>query len=641
MDTIVGIDLGTTNSLVAVCDARGPRILLDEQGQGLVPSVVRIMPEADAPADVNSTPPYRVMVGALAKAQAPMFPASTIASVKRLMGRSLADAAKDLPYLSYQVVAGERETCRVRVPRENGPPLDLSPEEVSARVLARLKEIAEKALGQGITKAVITVPAYFDDAQRQATRTAGRLAGLEVVRILPEPTAAALAYGLGLRTADKDKPSQIVVYDLGGGTFDVSVLRLTPSTDPSEPFFFQVLSTSGDTRLGGDDFDHLLVDLFLRGIAQEMGAASPEEVSLPAESRRALLALAESVKIRLSDHASAAVAIDLGGGRRYERTVTRAEFETLIAPLVEKTIESCRAALRDAARALGEDAIGAVVMVGGSTRVPLVRERVAAFFGIEPYTAIDPDLVVALGASVQAAIVSGARRDALLLDVIPLSLGIETVGGAVAKLVMRNSTLPAKATETFSTSVDNQTAIKLSVYQGEREMAADCRKLAELTLRGLPPMPAGIPQLVVQFLVDVSGVLNVSAHERRSGARASLQVVPNFGLTSEEVEKIERESLTHAREDMTRHRVVDLIANSRLDLKWISQRYELLKAELEPAYRDDLAAKMTTVRDLIAQAESDWQAVNPDAFYRAKEALDRGSMRLQEISIKRSLEQGP
>jgi molecular chaperone DnaK (HSP70) len=649
-EPIVGIDLGTTNSLVAICDHAGPRVLLDDAGRALQPSVVQL-----AAAETGDAP-YRAIVGHAARDRAHEAPASTLASVKRLMGRSFHDAQSDARYLPYELVSGDRGNVRLVVPVAGvgggegaGVTRTLAPEEVAAHVLAELKAIAQQALGCPVRKAVITVPAYFDDAQRQATRVAGRLAGLEVVRIVPEPTAAALAYGLGEASTRQGgvgaggasapgRVRHVAVYDLGGGTFDVSILRLTPADEVGagggaggggETDFYQVLATSGDTRLGGDDLDHAIVDAWLA----DEGRSDAHRTSA---ERTTLLRTAERVKIALSDQQD--VTID---GRR----LTRDRLVALASPLIDRTIACCERALADArAKGLPAGAPGAVldavVLVGGSTRVPAVRARVAQAFGMEPYTAIDPDQAVALGAAVQAAILSGARRGSLLLDVIPLSLGIATVGGAVAKLILRNSTLPARATELFSTSIDNQTAIQLAVYQGEREMAADCRKLGEFHLRGLPAMPAGVPQVEVRFLVDANGVLSVSALERRTGLRAQLQVVPNHGLTNEDVARIERESILHARQDMQRHRVVDLITNSTLDLKWIGEKLATAGDQLEPVQRAALEARVAELRKLVEQARADWTSVDPNAFQRAKEAMDRESVRLQEIAIARALRAG-
>ena len=626
--TIVGIDLGTTNSLVAFADAHGARVLGDEGGQ-VMPSVVRV--ERDG----------SFVVGQKAADRIVEMPDRTINSVKRLMGRSLKDAQSDLAYLGYRVVDGEHDTARVQIETDAGE-MVYSPQEISAVILRELKDRAESALGHSVEKAVVTVPAYFDDAQRQATRDAGRLAGLEVVRIVNEPTAAALAYGIGTRSEGQSQT--IAVYDLGGGTFDISILRLVPGETEGETDFFQVLSTAGDTHLGGDDVDHMLVAMFAREIADQLGLdeAQPME-SFDASTRRALVGFARAIKHKLSEDNAAQIAIDLGNGNSYARTITRDEFESMIGDWVQRSLDACTRALRDAKKANGNEPIeiDSVVMVGGSTRIPMVRERVGAFFGVEPYTALDPDRVVALGGAMQASIIAGAQRgegsSSLLVDVIPLSLGIETAGGAMAKLIMRNSSVPARAVERFSTSVDGQVNVKIHVVQGEREMVEDCRSLGVFDLRGIPPMPAGVPKLVVEFLIDANGVLSVSAIEERSGKRAQIQIVPNHGLSRDEVDRIEQESFTHAREDMNRHRVVDLITNSKLDIKWISERFEKFGDLLEPDEHATLAQALDTLRSFVAQGEDDWTSVDPNAFYSAKDALDRASVRLQEIGIAQSL----
>jgi len=616
-EPIIGIDLGTTNSLVAICDERGPRVLTDESDHALLPSVVRILPNGS------------MTIGRDAREHAVEFPGETIHSVKRLMGATIEQVAGDLGYLSYDVVAGEGPGSGARIRIHDRL---FSPQEISAAILDRLRRIAEQRLGRPVSKAVITVPAYFDDAQRQATRDAGRFAGLDVVRIINEPTAAALAYGIG-RSGEAET---IAVYDLGGGTFDVSILQIIPSSDArsgdaADSAFFQVRSTTGDTHLGGDDVDRLIVELVQQEIRDQFGIA----LDFPPGTRQALRRFAETTKIRLSEEDSASIEIDLGDGRKYQRTLTRHEFEPLITPWVDRTIDACQRALRDAK--LEPRQIDRVVMVGGSTRIPLVRQHVGTFFDTKPYTAIDPDQVVAIGAALQAAILNGTHQSALLLDVIPLSLGIETMGGAVAKLIMRNSTVPCEATERFSTSVDGQTSIKIHILQGERELVADCRSLGEFHLRGIAPMPAGIPQLEVAFHVDVNGILDVTAIEKRSGKRAAVQIIANHGLTPAEVDRIERDSIANARTDMAMHRIIDLRVNAALDLKWIRDAMNRVGDAIPADYRDDLERQIATLQAFIDAGQRDPTAVDANGFQRAKESLDQASIRLHEVSIAKSL----
>ncbi|MFY3742932.1 Fe-S protein assembly chaperone HscA [Anaeromyxobacter sp. Red801] len=514
MPRAIGIDLGTTNSLVAHVDERNrPRILPVDEGKPLLASAVFYPPDG------------AVEVGGAAKRRAPERPVDTILSVKRFMGRGPGDIRPEDRGIYQFDEAGAMVRLRV-----GGGKRTVTPIEVSAEILRVLRRAAGEALGGAPGGCVITVPAYFDDAQRQATKDAGRLAGLDVLRLLNEPTAAAVAYGL-----DKRSQGVFAVYDLGGGTFDVSILRL-------EEGVFEVLSTVGDTHLGGDDFDRLVARALLEG-----GLTPPDPDPSPAVLRGAVAA-AQRIREALTDREAVEAEVELPEGHRLRARLTRAELEALIQPVVERTAAPCRAALRDA----GVEKVDGVVLVGGATRTPLVRRHVKALFGQEPLTDLDPDTVVALGAAVQAdALDRGGREDVLLLDVIPLSLGVEMMGGVVEKIILRNSTIPASATQQFTTYADGQTGMVIHVVQGERELARDCRSLARFTLKGIPPMPAGIARVEITYSVDADGILQVSARELTTGIEQRIQVKPTYGLTEEEVEHMLVESIEHAEEDVS------------------------------------------------------------------------------------------
>src|SRR6266508_4318867 len=597
MSRIVGIDLGTTNSLVAYVDGAGvPRVIPDPEGRPLLASIVAYTSNG-------------VVVGEAARRQLARHPARTVYSVKRFMGRGWDDVRDEARYVPFEIVPNA-EVVRIRVGDR-----ELTPPEISAQVLRALKGQAEVHLGEPIERAVITVPAYFNDAQRQATKDAGRIAGLEVLRIVNEPTAASLAYGL-----QKLVQGLIAVYDLGGGTFDISILRVKDGV-------FEVLATNGNTHLGGEDFDRTMVDWLLDDISRRHGV----DLSRDAEALQELRLGGEAAKCRLSFEERTTLTIPFERFT-YSREITRTEIESLVAPLIEATLGPCRLALKDAG--LVPEQVDEVVLVGGSTRMPLVRRRVREVFGKTPHSQLNPDEVVALGAAVQAQILAGGITDMLLLDVTPLSLGIETLGGIVSVLIPRNTTIPTMAKEYFTTSVDGQTTVDMHVLQGERELAKDNRSLARFDLAGIDPMPAGMPKIEVTFLIDANGILQVQAKELRTGKAASIEVKPTYGLTEEQVERMVEDSFAYAEADVNARLLIETRTEADTVINHVARALRQAGALASAEERARIDAALAALREARG-------GTNRDSIRECTVELNQATApladRMMEAAIKRAV----
>jgi molecular chaperone DnaK len=594
MAKVIGIDLGTTNSVVAVVEGGEPVVIPNQEGSRLTPSVVGFTKEGET------------VVGQVAKRQAITNPENTVFSIKRFMGRRYEEVLHEIKLVPYKVVKAGNGDVRVDIRGKV-----YSPPEISAMVLRKLKEAAEAYLGEKVAKAVITVPAYFNDSQRQATKDAGTVAGLEVLRIINEPTAAALAYGL-----EKKKDEVIAVYDLGGGTFDVSILEIGEGV-------FEVKATNGDTHLGGDDFDQRIIDWIGEEFRKEHGI----DLRKDRMALQRLKEAAEKAKCELSTTLQTEINLpfitaDASGPKHLVMTLTRAKLEALVAELVERTAEPCRQAMKDAGVTAKQ--INEVILVGGQTRMPKVQELVRELFGREPHKGVNPDEVVAVGAAIQAAVLAGEVKDVVLLDVTPLSLGIETLGGVMTRLIERNTTIPTRKSETFTTAADNQTSVEVHVMQGERPMARDNRTLGKFHLVGIPPAPRGMPQVEVTFDIDANGILNVSAKDQATGKQQAITITASSGLTKDDISRMVREAEANAEEDRKRQQEIE-VKNQADSLAYNIER------QLSDHGDKVAAADKSAIEEAIKEVREALQGDDVDRIKRASEALTKASHKMAEV----------
>ena len=603
--TVIGIDLGTTNSCVAIMDGKAPKVIENVEGTRTTPSMVAF------------TEGEETLVGQAAKRQAVTNPEKTLFAIKRLIGRRMDDPSvkKDSQILPYKIAAGDNQDAWVQIDQKK-----YSPSQISAKILQKMKETAEKFLGKKVTEAVITVPAYFNDAQRQATKDAGKIAGLDVKRIINEPTAAALAYGL-----DKKKTGTVAVYDLGGGTFDISILEIGDGV-------FEVKATNGDTKLGGEDFDNVLIDYFVSEFKKE------QSIDLK-NDKLALQRLkegAEKAKIELSTAPQTEVNLpfitaDASGPKHLNIKLSRSKFETLVGELVEKTIEPCKQALTDAGLSAGE--INDVILVGGMTRMPKVIEAVKNFFGKDPNRSVNPDEVVALGAAVQGGVLSGDVKDVLLLDVTPLSLGIETLGGVFTKLIEKNTTIPTNKSQTFSTADDNQSAVTIRVFQGERQIAADNKLLGQFDLVGIPPAPKGTPQIEVTFDIDANGIVKVSAKDKATGKEHQIQIKASGGLSDEDIEKMVKDAEANADSDKKKLEAIEARNNADSIVHSTEKSLKEHGTKIPKEDKEKIEKSLEGLKEVLKDEKSETSVLKEKT-----EALMQDSMKLGEIMYKEAQE---